>query len=149
MYKPSSNSRQASLFWDLETMLDSKHPLFKLANMVDWSLFEKSFAPLFCADNGRPPKPIRLMTGSTIYWAKTGMREFTMRDAVNDYLEASGANRPSIGGEESILAHRKIAANRLAIDCIYVLSKEELSKVDRELEGIVGDLPRQVCGIRK
>lgn len=52
MYKPSSNSRQASLFWDLETMLDSKHPLFKLANMVDWSLFENSFAPLFCADNG-------------------------------------------------------------------------------------------------
>ena len=34
-----------------------------------------------------------------IYGAKTGMREFTMRDAVNDYLEASGANRPSIGGE--------------------------------------------------
>ena len=63
MYKPSTNSRQASLFWDLETMLDFKHPLFKLANMVDWSLFEKSFAPLFCADNGRPPKPIRLMTG--------------------------------------------------------------------------------------
>ena len=54
-----------------------------------------------------------------IYWAKTGMREFTMRDAVNDYLEASGANRPSVGGEETILAHRKIAANRLAIDCIY------------------------------
>ena len=63
MYKPSSNSRQASLFWNLETMLDSKHPLFKFANMIDWSLFEKSFAPLFCADNGRPPKPIRLMTG--------------------------------------------------------------------------------------
>ena len=78
-----------------------------------------------------------------IYWAKTGMRQFTMRDAVNDYLEASGANRPSIGGEETILAHRKIAANRLAIDCIYALSKDELSKVDRELEGIVGDVSRQ------
>ena len=63
MYKAASNSRQASLFWDLETMLDSKHPLFKLANMVDWTSFEKAFAPLFCADNGRPPKPIRLMTG--------------------------------------------------------------------------------------
>ena len=78
-----------------------------------------------------------------IYWAKTGMRQFTMRDAVSDYLEASDANRPSIGGKETILAHRKIAANRLAIDCIYALSKDELSKVDRELEGIVGDLPRQ------
>ena len=35
-----------------------------------------------------------------IYWAKTGMREFTMRDAVNDYLEASGANRPSLHTEK-------------------------------------------------
>lgn len=35
-----------------------------------------------------------------IYWAKTGMRRFTMREAVNDYLEVSGTNRSSIGGEE-------------------------------------------------
>ena len=78
-----------------------------------------------------------------INWAKTGIRQFAMREAVNDYLEVSGANRSSISGEEAILAHRKIAANRLAIDCIYALSKEELSKVDRELEGIVGDVSRQ------
>ena len=84
-----------------------------------------------------------------IYWAKTGMREFTMRDSVNDYLEASGANRPSIGGEETILAHRKIAANRLSIDCIYALSKEELSKVDRELEGIVGDFSLPQKGLKR
>ena len=83
-----------------------------------------------------------------IYWAKTGMREFTMRDAVNDYLEASGANRPSTGGEETILAHRKIAANRLAIDCIYALSKDELSKVDRELEVITDDNPKKSRVIR-
>ncbi|MGN0220558.1 MAG: hypothetical protein ACI4BA_00335 [Prevotella sp.] len=76
------------------------------------------------------------------------MRQFTMRDVVNDYLEASGANRPSIGGEVTILAHRKIAANQLAIDCIYALSKEELSKVDRELTEIVGDVPRQGGGMR-
>ena len=84
-----------------------------------------------------------------IHWAKTGWQQFTMRDAVNNYLEASGANRPSIGGEETILAHRKIAANRLAIDCIYALSKEELSKADRELEDIVGDLPRRNVGMRR
>ena len=84
-----------------------------------------------------------------IYWAKTRMREFTMRDAVNDYLEASDANSPSIGGEETILAHRKIAANRLAIDCICALSKEELSKVDRELEGIVGDFSLPHKGLKR
>ena len=84
-----------------------------------------------------------------IHWAKTGWQQFTMRDAVNNYLEASGANRPSIGGEEAILARRKIAANRLAIDCIYALSKEELSKVDRELESIVGDIPLQYRGVKR
>lgn len=84
-----------------------------------------------------------------IYWAKTGMRQYTMRDAVNNYLEASGANRPSIGGEETILAHRKIAANRLAIDGIYALSKEELIKVDKELEDIVGDVLRNGIGKRR
>ena len=94
-------------------------------------------------------KSRKVAVDALIYWAKTGMREFTMRDAVNDYLEASGANRHSIGGEETILAHRKIAANRLAIDCIYALPKEELSKVDRELEGIVGDWPRQSVGIQR
>lgn len=63
MYKSPSPSRQASLFWDLETMLDPKHSLFILANMIDWAIFDTTFASLFCADNGRPPKPIRLMTG--------------------------------------------------------------------------------------
>ena len=74
---------------------------------------------------------------------------YSMRDAVNNYLESCSANRPAIGSEETILAHRKIAANRLAIDCIYALSKEELSKVDRVLEGIACNVPRQECGIRR
>jgi IS5 family transposase len=47
-------------------MLDSKHPLFKLANLVDWDLFEREFAPLYCKDNGRRAKPVRLMVGLLI-----------------------------------------------------------------------------------
>ena len=84
-----------------------------------------------------------------IYWAKTGMRQFTMRDAVNDYLEASGANRPSIGGEETILAHRKIATSRLTIDCIYALTRSELTKIDRELEAIANDIPKESKGVKR
>ena len=87
--------------------------------------------------------PRQTAINALISWAKTGWGYYSMRDAVDNYLESCGANRPAIGCEETILAHRKIAANRHAIDCINALSKEELSKVDRELEGIVGNLPRQ------
>lgn len=93
--------------------------------------------------------PRQAAVNALISWAKTGWGYYSMRDAVDNYLESSGANRPSIGGEETILAHRKIAANRLAIDCIYALSKEELSKVDRELERIAMVLPRQSTGIHR
>ena len=51
-----------------------------------------------------------------IYWAKTGMRQFSMRDAVNNHLEASGANRPSIGGTEAILA--RIVENVPKYGCV-------------------------------
>ena len=35
MCKSPSQQRQSTLFWDLETMLDRRNPLFKLANLVD------------------------------------------------------------------------------------------------------------------
>ena len=54
------------MFWELESMLDSHHELYVLANMIEWDVFEKAFAPLFKEDNGRPAKPIRLMTGLLI-----------------------------------------------------------------------------------
>ena len=93
--------------------------------------------------------PRQTAVNALISWAKTGWGYYSMRDAMDNYLESCGANRPSIGGDKTILAHRKIAANRLAIDCIYALSKEELSKVDRELEGIAMVLPRQSPTIRR
>lgn len=93
--------------------------------------------------------PRQAAVNALISWAKTGWGYYSMRDAVDNYMESCGANRPSIGGEETILAHRIIAANRLAIDCIYALSKEELSKVDRELERIAMVLPRQSTGIHR
>ena len=92
--------------------------------------------------------PRQTAVNALISWANTGWGDYSMRDAADNYLESCGAP-PSIGGDETILAHRKIAANRLAIYCIYALSKEELSKVDMELEGIAMVLPRQSTGIHR
>ncbi len=44
-------------------MLDSKHPLYVLANLFNWKSFEDAFAALYCNDNGRIAKPFRLMVG--------------------------------------------------------------------------------------
>ena len=47
-------------------MLNQSHPLYQLADKIDWEKFETAFQPLYCQDNGRPGKPIRLMCGLLI-----------------------------------------------------------------------------------
>ena len=47
-------------------MLNQSHPLYKLADKIDWAKFDTAFAPLYCQNNGRSAKPIRLMCGLLI-----------------------------------------------------------------------------------
>ena len=55
-----------SLFSSLSDMLNQSHPLYKLSDKIDWAKFDTAFAPLYCQNNGRPAKPIRLMCGLLI-----------------------------------------------------------------------------------
>lgn len=64
MIKPTQSS--PSLFSSLDDLLNQQHPLHKLSHKINWRVFEEAFAPLYCADNGRPAKPIRLMCGLLI-----------------------------------------------------------------------------------
>jgi IS5 family transposase len=66
MLSKKKNTTQGSMFFGLEDTLNQKHPMYILANKVNWQLFEESFTPLYCSDNGRPAKPIRLMVGLLI-----------------------------------------------------------------------------------
>jgi IS5 family transposase len=47
----------------LEQILNKKHPLYVLANKIDWSHFDKSFGELFVQKQGRPGLPTRLVVG--------------------------------------------------------------------------------------
>ncbi|OWP24469.1 IS5/IS1182 family transposase [Porphyromonas gingivalis] len=64
MIKKSHHS--PSLFSSLSDMLNQTHPLYKLADKIDWEKFDTTFRPLYCQHNGRPSKPIRLMCGLLI-----------------------------------------------------------------------------------
>jgi len=61
---PKPKDNQNFLFTSrLEQILNPEHPLFKLADAIDWSEFEKTFGELYDPGHGRPAKPIRLMVG--------------------------------------------------------------------------------------
>ncbi len=39
------------------------HEMVRLAGVIPWERLAEEFGPLYCADNGRPAVPIRLMAG--------------------------------------------------------------------------------------
>jgi transposase, IS5 family len=47
----------------LSNQLDLKHPLIRLAGLIDWEGFETEFGSLYHETLGRPGKPTRLMVG--------------------------------------------------------------------------------------
>ncbi len=47
----------------LESFIDMNHDLVLLSKQIDWEAVESEFAEYYCADNGRPSVPIRMMVG--------------------------------------------------------------------------------------
>ena len=47
----------------LDNMLNQRHALYRLADLIEWSVFDREFGSLYCPDNGSPGKPMRLMVG--------------------------------------------------------------------------------------
>jgi len=66
MLKPTIKSPQLGMFGSLTDQLDQKHPLFLLANNIDWAVFEDAFKMHYSSKMGAPSKPIRLMVSLLI-----------------------------------------------------------------------------------
>src|ERR671929_2327912 len=47
----------------LENLVDLRHPLVRLAKLIDWRRFEAEFGPLYTEASGRSGLPTRLMVG--------------------------------------------------------------------------------------
>ena len=64
MQPKSGFSDQGDLFRSrLDQILNRRHPLYRLADSIDWSLFDSEFGPLYVENFGRPGLPIRLLVG--------------------------------------------------------------------------------------
>jgi IS5 family transposase len=66
MLAKPKDKQQTSFFSTFEEQLNHHHPLYILANQVDWKKFEDAFKKHYCENNGAPAKPIRLMVGLLI-----------------------------------------------------------------------------------
>ena len=63
--KEQKESPQLDMFRKtLENMLSHQHELYRLAELIDWGMFEREFGKLY-SEEGRPGIPLRLMVGLT------------------------------------------------------------------------------------
>jgi transposase, IS5 family len=61
------DSGQTDLFRArLDQIIDLKHPLVKLAQVVDWQFLKDTFGDVYTDGPGQPPLPTRLMAGLAI-----------------------------------------------------------------------------------
>ena len=62
--KPRPKISQLNLFQaKFEQLLNHDHPLFVLADQIDWHRFDAALADCYCPDIGAPAKAIRLLVG--------------------------------------------------------------------------------------
>ena len=58
--KKANATAQLGFYSTFEEQLSHRHPLYILANKIEWNVFEEAFKKHY-AEDGRPAKPIRLM----------------------------------------------------------------------------------------
>ena len=62
--KRRAKNSQLELFQShFDQLLNPQHPLYVLANKIDWDRFDIAFADCYCPDTGAPGKDIRLLVG--------------------------------------------------------------------------------------
>jgi IS5 family transposase len=66
MLAKQQNDTQIGFYSSFEEQLNHSHPLYILANRIDWNVFEAAFKKHYSATQGKPAKPIRLMVSLLI-----------------------------------------------------------------------------------
>jgi len=62
--KPPASLTEHDLFrLELVNLIDTRHELVRLAELIDWSVFEREFGGQFVSTTGRPALPSRLVVG--------------------------------------------------------------------------------------
>ena len=61
--QPDSKSQFDLFRMHLDNIISHDHSLYRLSQLIDWSVFDERFGALYCPDKSCPGKPTRLMVG--------------------------------------------------------------------------------------
>lgn len=147
MQPKKRNTSQEDLFRTrLDQILDPKHPLVRLAGVIDWEYFEQEFGKYYVEKAGRPGKPIRILVGlhylknaydesdeSSIerflenpYWQYfCGYEHFQHELPLDPTTLVKWRQRIGEAGVEKMFRQTLVAAQKLGL-----LSKSHLNKVN-------------------
>ena len=141
MLKKKENPSQLGFYSSFEEQLNHKHPLYILANVVNWQLFEDAFKNYYSEDMGCPAKPIRLMVGLLIL---KHIRNLSDESVVEQWAE--NAYYQYFTGEQLFASEQPCAAselvhfrNRIGPQGIELIFKESIrinGKDGKERDGI-------------
>ncbi len=70
----------------LEDLVDRRHPLVRLAGLIDWGRFETEFGALY-VDGGRPGLPTRLMVGLHLLKHMDGLSDESARTRARPHAD--------------------------------------------------------------
>ena len=126
--KPKQTQQLNFLLPGLKEQLSSKHPLYILANQVDWSFFDEHFKKHYREDFGRPALPIRLMVSLLILKHLRNLSDESMveqwaENAYYQYFSGAVFFTPGPPCEASELVHFR---NRIETEGIELILKESV-----------------------
>jgi IS5 family transposase len=127
MLSKKRNTSQIGFYSTFEEQLSHSHPLYILANQINWKIFEEAFSKLY-SQEGRPAKQIRLMVSLIIL---KHIRNISDESVVEQWFENiyyqyfSGEKSYACGEpcEASELVHFR---NRIGTEGIELIFKESI-----------------------
>lgn len=128
MLSPKENHSQMSFNSTFEEQLNHKHPLYILAEKINWEIFEEAFSKHYRKDFGRPAKPIRLMVSLIILKHIRNLSDESVVEqwSENSYYQYFGGKKSFVAAvpcEASELVHFR---HRIGEEGIELILKESI-----------------------
>ncbi len=128
MQAKKKNEQQLGFYSTFEEQLNHNHPLYKLAQAINWKLFDDAFEKHYSDKMGRPAKPIRLMVSLLILKHVRNLSDESVveqwsENAYYQYLAGEKYFAASAPCEASELVHFR---NRIGDTGIELILKESI-----------------------